>query len=81
MLARMGRFAHTRWARMSSGQYCLIRDLGLVKGGKGMRHHEVVLALSWRGVFRFLLELVREMPWRAGGGQEAPSSIDQMRQN
>jgi hypothetical protein len=35
----MGRFAQTRWARMSSGQYCLIRDLGLVKGGKGLRHH------------------------------------------
>ncbi|WP_291608082.1 hypothetical protein [Bradyrhizobium sp.] len=37
---------------MSSGHYCLIRDLGLVKGGKGLRHHEVVLDLSWRGLFR-----------------------------
>ncbi len=25
--------------------YCLIRDLGLAKGGKGLRHHEVVLDL------------------------------------
>ena len=34
---------------MSSGHYCIIRDLGLVKGGKGLRHHEVVLDLSWMG--------------------------------
>lgn len=33
-------------ARMSSGTYCLIRDLGLVKGGKGMRHHEVVISFT-----------------------------------
>lgn len=63
MLARMGRFAHTRWARMSSGRYCLIRDLGLVKGGKGLRHHEVVLTLSWYGVFRFLIAVARQMRW------------------
>lgn len=31
---------------MSSGRYCLIRDLGLVKGGKGLRHHEVLVAFS-----------------------------------
>jgi hypothetical protein len=37
-----------RLARMSSGQYCLIRDLGLVKGGKGLRHHEVLIAFSVR---------------------------------
>lgn len=30
-----------RLARMSSGHHCLIRDLGLIKGGKGLRHHEV----------------------------------------
>jgi hypothetical protein len=28
-----------KFARMSSVAYCVIRDLGLVKGGKGMRHH------------------------------------------
>jgi hypothetical protein len=38
---------------MSSGRFCLIRDLGLVKGGKGLKHHEVVLELSWRGLVRF----------------------------
>ena len=50
----MRRFGNSRLARMSSGHYCVIRDLGLVKGGKGLRHHEVVLHLSWRGVFQFL---------------------------
>ena len=38
---------------MSSGRFCFIRDLGLVKGGKGLKHHEVVLELSWRGLLRF----------------------------
>ena len=59
----MGRFAQTRWARMSGGQYCLIRDLGLVKGGKGLRHHEVVLTLSVRGVIGFAMTLLRESRW------------------
>jgi len=63
----MGRFAQTRWARMSSGQYCLIRDLGLVKGGKGLRHHEVVLTLSLRGVIAFGITVLRENRWREAG--------------
>ena len=50
----MRRFGNTRLARMSSGHYCVIRDLGLVKGGKGLRHHEVVLDLSLRGIGRGL---------------------------
>src|SRR5215213_7251672 len=53
---RMFGLENCRFARMSSGQYCLIRDLGLVKGGKGLRYHEVVLQLSWRGIFRFVKE-------------------------
>jgi hypothetical protein len=52
---------------MSSGQYCLIRDLGLVKGGKGLRHHEVVLTLSCRGILRFLIKVVRQTRWRHAG--------------
>ena len=56
----MRRFANCRLARMSSGQYCLIRDLGLVKGGKGLRHHEVVLQLSVRGIFWFVRRLVSQ---------------------
>ena len=41
-----------RLARMSSGRYCLIRDLGLVKGGKGLRHHEVLIAFSLRAALQ-----------------------------
>jgi len=43
-----------RLARMSSGRYCVVRDLGLVKGGKGMRHHEVVIAFSVREMLKWL---------------------------
>jgi hypothetical protein len=59
MLRAMLRSADIRFARMSSGHRCLIRDLGLVKGGKGLRHHEVVLELSWRGIFRFAAARIR----------------------
>ena len=55
----MRRFKNARLARMSSGHYCVIRDLGLVKGGKGLRHHEVVLDLTWRGVMRFTRDALR----------------------
>ena len=59
----MRRFRNTRLARMSSGHYCVIRDLGLVKGGKGLRHHEVVLDLTvrglWRGAFEFTKSALR----------------------
>lgn len=41
-------FEGSRLARMSDGTYCIIRDLGLVKGGKGMRHHEVLMTFSLR---------------------------------
>jgi hypothetical protein len=55
----MLRYADIRFARMSSGHRCLIRDLGLVKGGKGLRHHEVVLELSWRGLLGFAASRIR----------------------
>jgi hypothetical protein len=55
----MLRRADIRFARMSSGHRCLIRDLGLVKGGKGLRHHELVLELSWRGIFRLAAARIR----------------------
>jgi hypothetical protein len=41
-------FEGSHLARMSDGTYCVIRDLGLVKGGKGMRHHEVLVTFSVR---------------------------------
>ena len=48
----MFRFKDCRFARMSSGRYCLIRDLGLVKGGKGLRHHEVLIAFSLKAALQ-----------------------------
>jgi len=51
--------AHRKVVRMSSGRYCLIRDLGLVKGGKGLKHHELLLELSWRGILQFAVSKVR----------------------
>jgi hypothetical protein len=43
---------------MSDGHYCVVRDLGPVKGGKGMKHHEVVIDLSPR---RLLSSLRRSL--------------------
>jgi hypothetical protein len=47
-----------RLARMSDGHYCLVRDLGPVKGGKGMKHHEVVVDLTLSGVLDLLRRLI-----------------------
>jgi hypothetical protein len=55
----MRRFKDARLARMTNGRYCVIRDLGLVKGGKGLRHHEVLLEISWRGLFRAARDLLK----------------------
>ena len=49
-----GLFKGCRLARMSSGRYCVVRDLGLVKGGKGMRHHEVLVTFSLRAFGRWI---------------------------
>src|SRR5438067_6509601 len=47
-------FQGAKFARMSSGTYCIIRDLGLVKGGKGMRHHEVLVTFSLKAAWRWM---------------------------
>ena len=39
-------FENVRLVRMSDGSYRLIRDLGLVKGGKGLRCHEPILTVQ-----------------------------------
>jgi hypothetical protein len=41
-------------AQLSDGSYCIIRDLGLVKGGKGLRHFECLLRF---GIFSKLIEI------------------------
>lgn len=62
----MRRLKNTRLAKMSSGHYCVIRDLGLVKGGKGLRHHEVVLDLSLRGLWRGAVKSAKAAMWVRG---------------
>ena len=47
-------FRDCRLARMSDGHYCIVRDLGPVKGGKGMKHHEVVVDFNLRGMAKLL---------------------------
>ena len=42
---------------MSDGHYCVVRDLGLVKGGKGMKHHEVVIDFSRQGIVKLFARL------------------------
>jgi hypothetical protein len=39
---------------MSDGHYCFVRDLGPVKGGKGMKHHEVIIDFNGRGMAALL---------------------------
>jgi hypothetical protein len=54
-----------RLARMSSGTWCLVRDLGLVKGGKGMRHFEPIATFSFRAFGGYLRNAFRrELPGR-----------------
>ena len=43
-------FRNCRLARMSNGEYCLIRDQGLVKGGRGLKCHKTLMVFSIRGV-------------------------------
>ena len=53
-------FKECRLARMSDGHYCLLRSLGPVKGGNGMKHHEVVIDFNSRG----MVELFRRLIYR-----------------
>lgn len=43
-------FKGAQLVRMANGDYCLVRPLGLVRGGKGMRHHENLLRLTPKGI-------------------------------
>jgi hypothetical protein len=57
-------FQSSQLAKMSDGTYCIIRDLGLVKGGKGLRHHETLLTLSVKGLASKLVEPFRHLAKR-----------------
>lgn len=65
-------FADLKLARMSSGTYCVIRNLGPVKGGKGMKHHEVLVTFSLRAVSASLRAAFRRKPQNAGAQAGEP---------
>ena len=79
MFSRMRNyFKGSHFARMSDGTCCVIRDLGLVKGGKGMRHHEVLMTFSLKALSRRILQ--RGLPSfqslaRHTGSPESPRMI------
>ena len=43
-----------RFARMSNGTWCLVKDLGLVKGGKGMKHFQPLVTFSASGLWKVI---------------------------
>jgi hypothetical protein len=47
---------------MSDGSYRIIRPLGLVKGGKGLKCHQTLLSLNVRGLASKLVEVLRHVP-------------------
>ena len=54
-------FKGSQLVQMSNGTYCIVRDLGLVRGGKGMKHHETLLTLSVKGLASKLVEPFRHL--------------------
>ena len=63
-----------RLARMSSGTWCLVRDLGLVKGGKGMRSFEPVMTFSFRGLRKGVREWLRKREMSAAAHEASAST-------
>ena len=59
---RMRHFKNCHLARMSDGHFCIIRDLGPVKDGKGLKHREVVVDFAWRAFAGFVLLRRRRKP-------------------
>jgi hypothetical protein len=54
-------FKGSEVAQMSNGTYCIIRPLGLVKGGKGLRHHETLLTLTAKGLASKFIQVLRHV--------------------
>ena len=66
----MRRFKNCHLARMSDGHYCVIRNLGPVKVGKGLKHHEVVVDFTWRALAKFLsFRRRRKLVGKVGSGK------------
>ncbi len=57
-------FKDAELVQMSDGSYCIVRDLGLVPGGKGMRHHDRLLTLSVKGLTSKFVEPFRHLARR-----------------
>jgi hypothetical protein len=64
---------------MSDGHYCLVRDLGLVKGGRGLRHHEIVVAFSLRGVLSAALGFIRKRLPSSRRSLQVQAALDRRR--
>jgi hypothetical protein len=45
-------FVDVRLVRMSDGHLALVRNLGLVKGGRGLKLHEKIVSLSLTSLSR-----------------------------
>jgi hypothetical protein len=58
----MNYFKGAQLAQMSDGSYRIIRPLGLVKGGKGLKCHQTLLSLNLRGLASKLVEVLRHVP-------------------
>jgi hypothetical protein len=65
-------FKGGRIARMSDGSYCVVRDLGLVKGGKGLRCFECLLRF---GVLSKLVQILWDSPERPKDGRFSEASF------
>lgn len=69
-------FVDVRLVRMSDGHLALVRDLGLVKGGRGLRQHEALLSLSAQAVsIPAWVRIARSRETLAEDGSAAPSLI------
>ena len=68
-------FKDCRLARMSDGHYCIVRDLGPVKGGKGMKYHEVVVDFNLRGMAK-LLKRVLTRPQVSALAEDASYQVE-----
>jgi len=63
---------------MSDGHYCFLRDLGPVKGGKGLKHHEVIMHLTLRGLFEFSRRRLIKTPSRGANEPDASQAMNRV---
>jgi hypothetical protein len=74
----MNYFKGAQLAQMSDGSYRIIRPLGLVKGGKGLKCHQTLLSLSVSGLASKLVEALRLAPrllQNRSGGEMAQARV------